>query len=109
LVTDEAWLIFSNLDYEWKSVCNEGNEILSSFPSGTSLKNIFPPYETIVVGQGSQSTCVGGIVLPPFGFKAFVKAQEWLQPSPTLLSFSPGIIISTNMQGTTPEFCDQQQ
>jgi alpha-1,3-glucan synthase len=89
LVTDKAWLIFSNLDYEWKSECNEGKELLSSFPTGTSLRNVFPPYETIVVGQG---TCVGGISLPPFGFKAFVNAQEWLQPSPTLLSFSPGIM-----------------
>jgi alpha-1,3-glucan synthase len=82
-----VWLIFSNLEYEWKSACNEGQEITSAFPTGTALKNLFPPYEDIVVGSG----CIDGISLPPFGFKAFVKSDEWLKQSPNLLNFSPGI------------------
>lgn len=88
LLTDAVWLIFSNLDYEWKSTCKAKEEIRSLYPSGTSIRNIFPPNEIYIVGQDG---CIDGIVLPPFGFKAFVKSEEWFQTSPTLLAFKPGI------------------
>ena len=90
LVTDTVWLIFSNLDYEWKSVCNTDEEMATPYLVGDSIRNLFPPYDIYTVSKGIKSACIEGIILSPFGFKVFVKASEWVATSPTLLSFKPG-------------------
>lgn len=92
ILTDTVWLIFSNLEYDWISKCEPGEKIRSIYPSGTSIRNIFPPYENYIV---EQNGCIDSVLLPPFGFKAFVKSEEWLQTSPTLVAFKPGKYYKT--------------
>ena len=88
LAVDMVWLVYSNLEVQWQGNCSDG-EILSPFKVGTVIRNLFPPYE---VHTETGSACKDGIILPPFGFKAFVEASKWVKTSPVIVKFSPGML-----------------
>ncbi|KAJ3124816.1 Cell wall alpha-1,3-glucan synthase ags1 [Nowakowskiella sp. JEL0407] len=90
---DSVWFLFSNINETrvYTADCNSNNGILSSYPAGTVLVNILPPFDTItlansaVAGQG----CIGSISMEPYGFRAYT-AQANVKPLKSyILSATP--------------------
>ncbi|PCH41828.1 glycosyltransferase family 5 protein [Wolfiporia cocos MD-104 SS10] len=82
------------------SVSRSVLEGISSPYTGTTVRNLFYPYENYTLQQSRQSYynnskapwfgCLSSITMPPFGFKAFVPINEWVAPPPALARFLPG-------------------
>ncbi|RDW80976.1 hypothetical protein BP5796_05674 [Coleophoma crateriformis] len=76
-----------------------GGALVSAFPEGTTVKNLFYPYEEHTLESSTfslgfeQSTkaqgCISSINFRPYEFKAFVPLAEWEQPKPVITSVSP--------------------
>jgi len=101
-VDESVWLLYSNEDrtvnYEFN--CSDNASFLSPFAGGTTVKNLFPPYEEYTLEQGPSTLdgdghptlngCVSLFSMPAWGFKALVPKEQFVKPRPTLTSFSPG-------------------
>ena len=101
--TSDVWIVFHNegttTDYVFDCESN-ATGLLAPFGSGTSVKNLLYPYDVVTLGSTPQKLkldnatgvngCVTSMLLPPFGYKAYVAIDEWLRPSPVITYFSPG-------------------
>ena len=100
-----AWLIFSNDNdtHEYTSDCasnNSNQTILAPFPQGTTVRNLFWPYEELllnasVVKLGLENStdfngCLESLTLPAWGYKAFVPVDKFSVPGTTITKFNPG-------------------
>ncbi|KAF8580884.1 glycosyltransferase family 5 protein [Ramaria rubella] len=100
--TDQVWLIYTNenatLNYQFN--CSGPLWISSPYESGTTVRNLFAPYETYQL-QDSQDSffnnsqapwtgCLSGLTLEPYSFKALVPEASWVPPPPVMTKFSPG-------------------
>lgn len=100
-----VWLIYHNdnttIDYEFDcsndDVHLNTTAMISPFASGTFVKNLFEPYETLFLessprklgldGSTYPNGCLRNLTMPAYGFKAFVPIQAWRSPKPVV---SPG-------------------
>lgn len=96
------WLLYSNYNgsRDYEADCMTDDAIISPFDSGTTVKNLFYPFDEwtledspMVLGiEGSENPngCVPRMNMTKYGFKAFVPKSAWTEPSPVLTGFSPG-------------------
>ncbi|KIO16968.1 hypothetical protein M407DRAFT_12567, partial [Tulasnella calospora MUT 4182] len=78
----------------------ENDWIISPYPEGTVVRNLFYPFDTITLshtldpfngdGKAPYTGCIPSITFDPYGFKAYVPVADWLDPPPALTKFSPG-------------------
>lgn len=100
--TDQVWLIYTNenstIDYQFD--CMGPLWISAPYQSGTTVRNLFAPYETYQL-QDSKSSfnnnsqapwtgCLPKLTLEPYSFKALVPQQSWVPPLPVITKFVPG-------------------
>lgn len=92
-----VWLLHSNyngsIDYEF-DCSTEGEGLISPFASGTSVRNLFYPFDewtldnsTVTLGiNGSTEVngCLKTMNMTKYGFKAFVPVDIWQAPSPSI-------------------------
>jgi len=98
----QVFLLYTNenttVDYTFD--CKQDGWITSPYISGTTLRNLFAPFETYAL-QDSQSPyyndsnppyrgCLSSITMNPFSFKALVPQEMWVGPRPMMTRFSPG-------------------
>lgn len=88
-------------NYEFNCQSYDNSEALvSAFSSGTTVRNLFFPYETIqledsvITNNIGNSTgtngCLSNLTMSPWGYKAFVPEDQFVLPRPTITKFVPG-------------------
>jgi alpha-1,3-glucan synthase len=100
--TTQVWLLFTNVNatQTWQYPCDSSSWISSPFQAGTTIRNLFYPYESFILapslspyfmnGQPPYIGCLGNITMDPMSFKAFVPDTEWVPPLPAITKFIPG-------------------
>ncbi|CAI7594598.1 unnamed protein product [Penicillium discolor] len=108
-----VWMVYSNNNktVEHQFNCSSKEALISPFPTGTTVKNLFPPFEeftltnssTMLGFEGSDvpNGCYPNLTMPAWGFKAFVPKDKFVQPSPYITRFSPGHDARLVPQGTS--------
>jgi alpha-1,3-glucan synthase len=102
-IDNVAWLLYQNENFTktYTFDCqNDANPILSPFQSGTTVRNLFYPYETHQLSASSKSFyndgkdpyfgCLGSITMDPFHYKIFVPESQWVPQQATISGFTPG-------------------
>lgn len=74
--------------------------LISAFPSGATVKNLFYPYEELTLeastfsygieGSTELNGCLSSISMAPWDYKAFVPIDGWRTPAPTITRVIPG-------------------
>ncbi|KAF2163334.1 glycosyltransferase family 5 protein [Zasmidium cellare ATCC 36951] len=114
------WLLYSNYNGSttYTSDCQSDDAIISPFDAGTTVKNMFYPFEewdleespvTLgIEGSTKPNGCLSKLNMTLYGWKAFVPKDNWIAPSPVLTGFSPGhdARILSNSTGTQPSTVD---
>ncbi|KAL8775629.1 MAG: hypothetical protein Q9209_000125 [Squamulea sp. 1 TL-2023] len=100
-----VWFVFQNenktVDYTFDcKSSNRSKVLISAFPTGTVVKNLFYPYEehllepsTFTYGLENSKEpngCLSNLSMAPWDYKAFVPIAKWLQPAPTITRVIPG-------------------
>ncbi|RDW72846.1 hypothetical protein BP6252_06753 [Coleophoma cylindrospora] len=103
-----VWLVYTNenqtRNFEFNcadsSTVRETTALISPFSSGTTVKNLFHPYDehTLVAstlflgldGSAKASGCLSNLTLDAWEFRAYVPVANWVGPKPMLTSFAPG-------------------
>ncbi|KAL3424555.1 alpha-1,3-glucan synthase [Phlyctema vagabunda] len=99
-----VWLVFQNenqtVKYNFDCSSEDGKALISPFDAGTTVKNLFAPYEEIKLGTSKVSLgidlseefngCLSSLELAPFAFKAFVPVASFVEPVPMVTKFVPG-------------------
>lgn len=101
---ESVWLVYQN-ENQKKTIpfdCGDNNTaLLAPYPEGTTVKNIFAPYEEHKLEDGpgkklfidkSQKVngCLRELTLDAWGFKAYVPKSRWKPTPPMLTKFLPG-------------------
>ena len=101
-ITQAVWLLYTNenatQDYQFD--CSQDNWISTPFQSGTTVQNLFYPFENHTLqdstvaffddGKEPWRGCLPQVTLQPFEYKAFVPQAQW-KPQPASISkFEPG-------------------
>ncbi|KAJ6045859.1 hypothetical protein N7499_001403 [Penicillium canescens] len=93
------WLVYQNgnaTDTYGGNCSNKNTALLAPFKSKTKLKNLFYPYEELTLSDGPNSQdedgygCVPRMKLLPWEYRAYVEADSFVEPSPTVTEFLPG-------------------
>jgi alpha-1,3-glucan synthase len=99
-----VWLVYSNEQksrtYEFD--CGSPNTtlaLISAFPAGTTIKNLFYPYEEYTLessvikygleGSDEFNGCLPRLDTEAWDYKAFVPKDRWLTPGPTITRTVP--------------------
>ncbi|KAJ6113439.1 hypothetical protein N7523_006756 [Penicillium sp. IBT 18751x] len=96
LSNETLWLVYQNGNTTKTyggSCTNSSAALLSPFTSGKKLKNLFYPYDELIVDDGPTDTygCIkGGMELLPWEYRAYVEADMFVKPGPTVTEFVPG-------------------
>ncbi|KAL8728257.1 MAG: hypothetical protein Q9181_005404 [Wetmoreana brouardii] len=98
-----VWLVYHNegINKTYTFDCSSNNTALvSPFPSNTRVKNLLFPYEEYTLetsfrkleieGSVKEAGCLSNFSLPPWGYRALVPYEKWLNPSPVITKFVPG-------------------
>ena len=74
--------------------------MIAPFDSGTTVKNLFYPYEEYTLTSSTQflglegstkaAGCLSQIEMPGYGFKALVPVAKWVGSAPSITAFLPG-------------------
>ncbi|CDO74608.1 Glycoside Hydrolase Family 13 / Glycosyltransferase Family 5 protein [Trametes cinnabarina] len=126
--TDQVWLLYTNENSTktWSFDCKSDNWISSPFQGGQNIRNLFYPFENYTLSDSLSSYynnsqapwygCLPSITMDPFGFKAFVPAEQWVPPPPMLSRFLPGHdarlpssagdAVNITLEYNTPMDCD---
>ncbi|KAF4552111.1 Cell wall alpha-1,3-glucan synthase-like protein [Elsinoe fawcettii] len=97
----EVWLVYMNyndsMTYESDCSSTDGQALLAPFPGGTTVRNLFPPYDSWTLETSNMSLGINGSTEPngclsqmdmtKYGYKAFVPADLWRAPSPMVSKF----------------------
>lgn len=96
-----VWLVFSNenttTDFTFDCT-SEDLALLSPFPAGGVVKNLFYPYEEYTLGNSSATSaqdassfggCLSNLTMPAWGFKALVPKDKFVEASPAITGISP--------------------
>ena len=99
-----AWLLISNENYtrEYFGDCSSNNSnhtILAPFAGGTTVKNLFWPYEEYGLDPSAFKLgiedsiefngCLRNLTMPAWGYKALVPKDKFVTPGPTITKLSP--------------------
>ncbi|PYH89723.1 putative alpha-1,3-glucan synthase [Aspergillus ellipticus CBS 707.79] len=91
------WLVYhnANITTTYGSSCtNASAALLSPFKSGTKLRNVFYPYDTLTVDDGPSSNssygCTSNMTLLPWEYRAYVESADFVEPGPFMTEFVPG-------------------
>ena len=99
---DQVWMLYTNENTTktWTYDCKGPLWISSPFQSGTTVRNLFAPYETYTVeesmsayyndGKAPWFGCLKSVSMDAFGFKMLVPTDQWSPPRPALTKFTPG-------------------
>ncbi|KAK2735900.1 Cell wall alpha-1,3-glucan synthase ags1 [Onygenales sp. PD_40] len=98
-----VWLVYqnSNKTHEYKFDCKDNDTaLISSFDSGTTVKNLFYPFDELTLKDGPKKLgfdqsaefngCVDSLELKPWEFRAYVPKGSFVRPRPMVTKFSPG-------------------
>ncbi|KAG9855552.1 alpha-1,3-glucan synthase, partial [Aureobasidium melanogenum] len=96
------WLLYSNQNktVEYSYDCsNSSHSIIAPFPEGTTVKNLFYPYQEYTLNsstaklgiEGSEENngCLPSIELEPWGWRAFVPIEKFVAPAPVITGAIP--------------------
>ena len=95
------WLIYSNENHtrNFEFDCSSStNGLIAPFTEGTTVKNLFYPYDTqtlksspkaLADGSG-QSGCLESLEMKMYDFRAYVPEEKFIGPGPMLTNFTPG-------------------
>jgi alpha-1,3-glucan synthase len=86
------WYIFTNSHQavRWSGLCSNPDRLVVPYGPRISLRNILPPFQTILTGQTAAGTgCVDTIELPPFGYYIFTESAYWKPLAPVLTKTTP--------------------
>lgn len=97
-----VWLVFTNVNQtrEFTFDCqNETAALVSPYAAGTTVKNLFYPYDEIVLenstvpldrdGETGFSGCLSSLTLDAWAYKAYVPSENFSEPAPTLTKVVP--------------------
>jgi alpha-1,3-glucan synthase len=97
-----VWLLYTNMNksVRYSFACDGPSWISSPYVGGTTVRNLFAPYERYALANSRKSFfgdghppwtgCLPDVNMEAYGFKALVPESSWLQPQPALTGFSPG-------------------
>lgn len=97
-----VWLVYGNeqVDNLYTFDCNDSTlNLVAPFASGTTVKNLYYPYDEYTLQSSAtnlqnnateKSGCLTELLLPAWGFKAFVPKDQFVTPSPVISKFLPG-------------------
>ena len=103
-----VWLVYQNdnrtINYEFDCTNNLTNlnttALLSPFVEGTTVKNLFAPYDEVTLqgsvkflgndGSTKPNGCLSNLTMSPYEFKAYVPVDAWVGPAPMITKFVPG-------------------
>lgn len=116
LLTSDPLDTTTNYTFDCKS-SNNSVALVSAFPAGTIVRNLFFPYETVQLEESvitlniENSTgvngCLPSLQMSPWGYKAFVPEEKFVFPRPTITKFEPGHdarILSQSISAETLPF-----
>ncbi|KAF2804995.1 alpha-1,3-glucan synthase Ags2 [Mytilinidion resinicola] len=95
------WFVYHNdnttVNYQFDCTSQE-KALVSAFDAGTTVKNLFYPYDELVLGEsaveqdGSQSSsgCVSQLEMKAYEFKAYVPKIQHVEAPPMITEFFPG-------------------
>ncbi|KAI5242087.1 alpha-1,3-glucan synthase [Aureobasidium subglaciale] len=96
------WLLFSNQNettYYSYDCRNSSGSLVAPFPEGTTVKNLFYPYQEYTLnssttklgieGSDEVNGCLPGIELEPWGFRAFVPIDKFVAAAPVITGAVP--------------------
>ena len=117
-----VWLLYSNQNasqtYEFDCLNNmtdmKTTSLMSPFDEGTTVKNLFYPYDEHTLqtsahslginGSTERNGCLRELDMEAYDFRAYVPIDRWLGPKPMVTHFSPGhdarLISTVNINGT---------
>jgi alpha-1,3-glucan synthase len=117
-----VWLVSNNLNVSktWQFDCanNKTNlnitALIAPYDSGTTVKNLFYPYDEHTLidsarslginGSTNPNGCLKQLKMKAYGFAAYVPTADWLGPKPMITKFSPGhdsrIVSKVRANGT---------
>lgn len=102
LHSDQVWMMYTNMNTttNWTYPCSSQQWISSPYMAGTTIQNLFYPYETFTLanslspfyenGTAPYYGCLESITMEPMSFKAFVPSVDWVAPLPAMTKFLPG-------------------
>lgn len=103
-----VWLLYSNLNeskrYEFNCRDNSSGlnieALISPYDGGTLVKNLFYPYDEVLLGvseltlgiDGSveRNGCLDYLDMVAYDFRAYVPYKKWVGPLPMITAFLPG-------------------
>lgn len=100
-----VWLLYHNenhtIDYSLNcSSSNSNDSVTAPFGPGTTVKNLFYPYDEYTLeatpfeleldGLDGLSGCISNFTIDAWGFKAFVPKQTFVDPIPQISRVIPG-------------------
>ncbi|PBK78186.1 modular protein with glycoside hydrolase family 13 and glycosyltransferase family 5 domains [Armillaria solidipes] len=100
--TDQVWMLYTNENEtkSWEYDCQENLWISSPFQSGTTVRNLFAPFETYTLEDSGSAYyadnkapwygCLPNLTMDAYGFKALVPVAQWVAPPLSMTAFNPG-------------------
>ena len=111
----DIWMVYHNRNdtYNYVFDCSSNDSaIIAPFNTGTTVKNLLYPYDTIQLSSGPTKLgikgskefngCIGKLQMSPFEFRAYVPVADFASPPAVTTKFSPGHdtpILSTTASG----------
>lgn len=100
-----VWLVYHNdnitVNYEFD--CSSDDKrltLVAPFPTGTTVKNLYAPYQEHTLidsafklefdGEQEPNGCLPELELAPYSFRAFVPKDKWVHNGPMMTKFVPG-------------------
>lgn len=98
-----VWFIYSNANQtsNYTFNCKNTTEaLIAPFPAGTTVKNLFFPYEEFTLGKSAaklgiensteSNGCLSSLQMQPWSYKLFVPKDKFAEPRPTITRVVPG-------------------
>lgn len=98
-----VWLVYQNDDHvvDYSFDCtNASLALISPFAANTTVKNLFYPYDEIVLGSSTVQIgingssqfngCLSNLTLSPWEYRAYVPKGNFVAPGPMITKFLPG-------------------
>jgi alpha-1,3-glucan synthase len=98
------WMVYANVNASqtFEFDCSSENtteSLIAAFPAGTTVKNLFYPYEEYTLEKSAKkfgiedetenNGCLPKLDMRPWEYKAFVPVDKFAQPAPVITKVSP--------------------
>ncbi|KAN0076355.1 putative alpha-1,3-glucan synthase [Elaphomyces granulatus] len=98
-----VWLVYQNdnktVNYKFDCTKND-SALIAPFDSGTTVKNLFYPYDELTLksspvslgleGSANPNGCLDNLTLNAWEFRAYVPKTKFVGPTPMITQFTPG-------------------